>query len=526
MMIDGLHNRKKKILFIHFVNDYGSLGIEYISASLKRAGHQTDLILHHGPEKYFASRLYNKVSAFNPDFVCFSTVTFEYLWASKVARFIKEITGAKTVFGGIHPTSCPEEIIRHPFVDYLVVGEGDEAIIDLVENPENTEIKNVWTKKNGEIIRNEVRPLLQDLDLLPFPDKELFYRDAPYLKYTYLCISGKGCPFRCSYCFNNFMRNLYHGEKWTRKRSVDNLIEELKVMKERFGYKQIEFFDDCFTVDKKWLIDFSKKYKEEINVPFKAISHPSYINRETAERLKDMGCIKLQLGAQTATEKIRRDICKRQDSNECILNAVREAKRVGIIATVDHIFGLPGETNEDYEKGLEFYIDVKPHRYITFWLQYYPNTEIIEIGKKYGTVNDELMKDVEKGRVTHGAKGIDPKTLEIARFMHFIPILPRCVSRFILRKRLYPKIFRYTFFSNIHVLVLHFYSLDLFKALVWITKRIIHRKRALSHANIDGKKMAIPQPLEHNNKELSFNTWSHYQYQTDEGVFARDKKDA
>jgi radical SAM superfamily enzyme YgiQ (UPF0313 family) len=239
------------------LGDSESLGIQYLSSSLKKQGQNVDLIVYHKEEINFKRRLIERIESFKPDFIGFSAMSDDYAIVCKIAKFVKTITNAFIVVGGIQATSCPDEVISKEFIDYIVLGEGDEAIVELMENPRNTKIKNVWMKRNKKIIKNPLRPLLQNLDSLPFPDKDLFVKEAPHLNDVYHCITSKGCPFQCTYCFNNYMKRLYQGQKWLRKRSVDNVITELRIIKNKFKCKQILFLDDCFTFDKKWLLEFS-----------------------------------------------------------------------------------------------------------------------------------------------------------------------------------------------------------------------------------------------------------------------------
>jgi len=349
----------KRILFIYPANDGESLGIEYISSSLRSHGHETDLIIFREISG-FERELKKNFESFNPDFICLSVVTDTYSWACRVSRLAKKLKNIPIIFGGIQATSCPEEVIKNDFVNYMVLGEGEEAIVELVENPEKLNIKNVWLKKNGKIIKNTLRPLVQNLDLLPFPDKELFYKKIGVAK-DYRCISSRGCPFSCTFCFNNYLRNTYKGQKWLRKRGAKNVIEELKTMKDKWHYKSVMFLDDCFTSDKEWLREFIKLYKNEINVPFGAISISTFIDDEVASLLKDGGCTKIQLGVQTPIEEVRKEICKRFDSNKRIEEAVAALKKNKIFISLDHMFSLPSEKLEHYLEGLEFYIKLKPN---------------------------------------------------------------------------------------------------------------------------------------------------------------------
>lgn len=478
----------KRILFIYPANETESLGIEYLSGSLKRAGHKTDLVLFKDI-KGFKREMKQTIESFNPDFICFSVVTDNYLLSCELSKIIKEIKNIPIIFGGIQVTSCPEEVISKEFIDYIVLGEGDEAIVDLVENPEDTTIKNVWFKKNGKIIKNELRPLIQNLDELPFPDKKIFYEKAPYLVYDYYCMTSRGCPNSCSYCFNNYLKKLYCGQRWTRRRSVKNVIKELEIAKKDKRCKHILFLDDCFVSDKEWLRNFVKEYKKKINLPFEAMSMPLFINEEVASLLKEGGCVKVQMGVQTPIEKIRKEICKRYDTNEHIEIAVNELRKCKIDVAIDHIFSLPTEKVEDYDGGgLEFYIKLKPLFFNIFNLKYYPNTEIIEIGKKYNLIDDETEKRIIRGEFPTGImmnrQAVDERLKEIYRFIQWIPVLPRRFSRFLLRTKLYRKIPKNKYITKIPIVLSYFYTIKSLRRFLSVRKTRIAMKYRLYESKL------------------------------------------
>jgi radical SAM superfamily enzyme YgiQ (UPF0313 family) len=379
-------------------------------------------------------------------------------------------------------TACPEEVIQNKFVDYIVLGEGEEAIIELVENPNRTNIKNVWLKKGGRVIKNKLRPLIENLDSLPFPDKELFFKEAPYLKgEVYYLMTSRGCPFGCSFCFNNYLKKLYEGYKWLRKRSVENVIEELKIGKEKFNYRLVYFGDDCFTFDKEWLKDFFKVYKKEINLPFKALAHPIFLDPEIVSILKKAKCLKLQIGVQTPIERIRQEICKRRETNELIARVMKEIKKNKIFVQMDHLYGLPLETIEEMKKWTGFYIELKPDVISPYWLQYYPNSDIVQIAKRAGEIDDKYIENIIKGkldysRVVENLKK-DKEVAALSRFFWWIPVLPRPVSRYLLKKELYSKVFRTDKLNVIPFLIRHLRSVELMRTVY----QSVIRKRELKN---------------------------------------------
>ena len=474
-----------KCLFVWRAHDHESLAIEYLSAVLKKAGHKTDLILisDHEEKESMHKRLNERINSFNPDFVCFSVMTDDYILSCELSLLIKKIRDIPIIFGGVHITSCPEEVINNDFVDYIILGEGDEAIVELINNPKRTNIQNVWLKKDNQIIKNKLRPLVKDLDSLPYPDKDLFFKEAPYLKgEVYYCMSGRGCPFGCSYCFNNYLRKLYDRDEWLRKRSVKNLIEELKIGKERFGYHLVHFGDDCFTYDKEWLREFFKEYKKEINVPFKMLAHPNFMNKEIISILKKGGCLKAQMGAQTPLENIRRKICKRNESNDLIAGVVAELKRQGIFVQLDHLYGLPSQETEDLKKGIEFYIDLKPDVISPYWLQYYPNCDITNLALDTGEIDRDYFEATLKGKVGYSRVVQDLKKdkdiAAISRFFWWIPVLPRPVSKYLLRTGLYSKFFKSDIFNKIPFFIRHLRNLELIRVSY---KSIIRKNKLKNH---------------------------------------------
>src|SRR4030042_6877255 len=194
-----------KVTFVYPTSE--NLGIEYLSSVLRQEGHQSELIfdpclfndtIHYNPflKHLFAFKkhMLNRIIKSQADLVCFSVVSDFYPWACEIAKEVKKRTKVPIVFGGIHPTSVPEQVISNDFVDYVVIGEGEGAIVELVRSLEQKDddyrIKNVWLKRDGQIIRNEPRDLIQDLDSLPFPDKALYAKEYTDFKGQYTIITS------------------------------------------------------------------------------------------------------------------------------------------------------------------------------------------------------------------------------------------------------------------------------------------------------------------------------------------------
>ena len=233
-----------------------SLGLAIISSLLKQHNHEVKLI--DTTFKITDEEIKTKAKTFNPDFIAITAATNDLDNAIRVTNLIKKVTNAKTICGGYHATVAPEDIIKH--FDIVAIGEAEQSIIKLLENPDNQNIPNLWIKTPTEIIKNKLSQLNQDLDELPFADREIF----DYQKYinsnrglaTFM--SSKGCPFLCSYCINKVLIDKYKGKgKFLRFRSIQNLIKEIKQVTTKYKVKEIEFYDDTFTLNKERLKEFA-----------------------------------------------------------------------------------------------------------------------------------------------------------------------------------------------------------------------------------------------------------------------------
>ncbi len=454
-----------KVVFVYMgaVN----LGIEYLSGMLKKHGHDTDLVFDpalfddkryfHSP---FLSRIFNQekkviqnILFAKPDLIAFSTITDNYRWASRLAKKIKDaVPNIPIVFGGPHATLLPESVIKNDFVDFLVAGEGEYALLELVQAIEQNKkydmIQNVWSKKNGEIISNPLRPLISNLDELPFPNKELFDKYIPN-KDEYIIISGRGCPYSCTFCCNHVWQKLYENKgKFLRKRSVKNLIEELKKGKKQYKFTSVYFADEVFTWDKKWIEEFAEYYPHEINIPFKCVCHPLQMEEKTIELLKKAGCYAIQIGVQSTDEKFKKDLLGRPENNASVKKAVENCHKYGITIIVDHIFGLPGEKEDSLLDAAIFYAEIRPQRITNYTLSYFPKTSIVDIAQKMGIIDENKLKSIENGGensyISGGSVNDKKQKKTIKNFtilFTWIPFLKKNTVHFILKKKLYKQFY-------------------------------------------------------------------------------------
>lgn len=448
-----------------------NIGVEYLSSVLKKAGHKVFLIFDPAlftSEIFFeeknnnlVSKIFNyknmllrEIKLLNPDLIGFSVLTPDYQWALDIAKDIKESFDIPIVFGGLHPTMVPEIVIKNDCVDMVVVGEGEYALLDLVNNFERGKkkyhIDNVWFKDNDRIIQNRLRPLIQNLDLLPFPDKELFYQKVAPFQYEYTIQASRGCPFNCSYCENNFFRKIYSFEtKLRRVRSVDSIIIELK--QNRYDMRLVIFEDVLFPYEQWWLEEFTEKYSKEIKLPFVCSSHPNMITENRVKLLKKAGCYLVYFGIQTAIEYIRKGMLNRYETNGQIKEAARLLHKFRINFFIDHILGIPSDAEKGQILAVKLYNQIRPSKICVYWLTYFPKTDITQIAQRLGILSEKDIKDIEEGGwlSQHCGGSVSEETKKmLCKFetiFSLIPLLPQRVIKFILKNKLYKRM-PYSFF--------------------------------------------------------------------------------
>lgn len=436
-----------KIAFVYPA--FENLGIEYISATLKKYGHETFLLFD--PQLFndlflkmrFLSRFFDyrdeimeSIERRRPQLVAFSVVSDNFNWACSYAEKIKrKFPNIIIVFGGPHITAVPEQVLSNWFVDFVISGEGEYPMLELVEALEKgdsfEEIRNLGYKNNDVCFVNETRPLLQNLDELPFPDTELFLDANPYARKEYNIITARGCVNRCSYCHNSMDRKLLWKNcgKFLRRRSIENIIEELKIRKEKYGFETLCIWDEVFTCDEKWLEKFCEIYKKEINVPFWTFIHPSHVTKKTVQLLEEAGCWEVEMGVQTLNQDVKDNILHRYEKKEDVIKAIDLFSNSKIRLVVDVIFGLPQLKEDDYIELIETFNEHRPTKIQTFWLRYYPGTDIIPIAENIGLLNKKEIDEINQGVPTRaavsGGSKIDPKFQKYQTILTLLPFLSK-----------------------------------------------------------------------------------------------------
>jgi anaerobic magnesium-protoporphyrin IX monomethyl ester cyclase len=396
-----------KILFI-YPNINAQIGfnygIAYISGFLKAHGIETHLINVNEKLGYplDLARIKEDVLRIRPDIVGFSVLTTQHKYALEIARDIKRYHDVPMLFGGIHPTMDPSGTLSESAVDWICVGEGEEALLEVARKGDPKGVRNLGYRQNGAHLVEPLRPFV-DITKLPFKDYEIFdFQQMIDAKEGWVGLTAsRGCPFRCSYCLNHKIMGLYkeHGHLpryYLRRHTVDQVIAEIDYLLTRYrGIKMFIFDDDIFTFDKEWLADFSRRYREVTDIGFVCNAHPRVFDTEMARHLKEAGCRIVKFGLESGSERVRKGVLRRYMTNDHIERSFEAAHKFGLHTSAFVMVGLPHEKEEDLLDTVRLLGRIQPGRFR--WSLFFPfvGTRAYEIADEAGYIDVERMKELD-----------------------------------------------------------------------------------------------------------------------------------
>lgn len=370
------------------------MGIAHLSSAIKAAGHESALMDYTwgGGTKDCLSRINRE----RPDVIAITMFSGMKEFVVGLAREIKNEFDVPIIAGGPHPTVASEETIGIPYIDMICVGEGEDVICELLTRMERKQdldgLKGLWFKKDGKLVKSEIRSLRENLDEYPFPDRELFDFQR-YLKArdgVMDVIAGRGCPYSCTYCINPYLQGLYKGKgSFIRKRSVENVVSEIVQILKQYQIKGVAFHDDIFTLSKAWLREFAEVYGRYINLPFTCSARPETVDKETVALLKKANCVSISIGIESGNERIRREVLHRPLADQAIIDAFDLAREAGIATYSYNMIGVPYETKEDIEKSIELNRKARPSSLQVTVFQPYPGTELRALSEEKGWLAGE-----------------------------------------------------------------------------------------------------------------------------------------
>lgn len=395
-----------------------SLGVNKLSSFLKSHNHETKVVYLLQSKPVILSYLsadYDKLDVKimkeigkelqDVQIIGISLMTRSLNTAIDITRYLKKLFPDKLIiWGGVHPTISPEESIR--YADIICRLEGYYPLLELASRLESgrdyVDIKNLWFKNRNGIIRNETRPLVQNLDELPPQD---FGYDNHYvtkgnelvkLNYsllskingmTYNTIAGLGCPMNCTYCCNNAFTEIDSDNKKIRYNSVQYTISELVDVKNRFPFiKYIAFLDDFFLLrPPSFLREFIAQYKEKINLPFSCSTTMDLITDDIMEAFVNAKLRCLKIGVQSGSDRTNQYVFKRMQKSERIRGKIELFKKYkkDVVYRFDIILDNPWENFNDMKETLKLFASLKfPYFIVVYSLKLYPGTELYDRAQK------------------------------------------------------------------------------------------------------------------------------------------------
>ena len=375
------------------------LGILYLAAYLeKKSDHQISII-DAQVEKLNYEQLTGRIKEISPDVIGITAMTFTLIDVIKVIEIAKKINPQiKIILGGPHAHIYFKETLDIPGVDFVVLGEGEKPLLELLNNIGNPEelkkVKNLAFKYNDQIIITEYDEYNRSLDELPFPARHLI----PYKKYWSILSGNKvittmftsrGCPYQCTFCDRPNMGKLF------RARSAENVVNEIEECL-KMGIEEIFIYDDTFTVDKQRVINICNEIiKRNLKFSWDIRARVDTVNQEILEKLKQAGCTRIHYGVESGTEKILKVLNKGINLNQ-IKEAFNLTKKIGISTLAYFIIGCPTETKEDILETIKFAKKLNSDFVQVTLLTPFPATKIYNDALSQGIIKEDYWLEFAK----------------------------------------------------------------------------------------------------------------------------------
>ncbi len=372
---------------------YPPLGLLYVASSLEHSGCQVQF-LDWDADIASPTVLYHLLQDYRPELVGITSTTPQIGSALVLASMVKEMSAARVVLGGAHPSALPGEVISHQSVDFVVVGEGEQTASELVRGLQEGDLEGIdglWYKEGGEVRANPPRNLRRDLDGLAFPAHHLLKNRRRYsppealsLRWISL-ITSRGCPHGCSFCATPRLLG-----KTVRRRTVEDVVTEIEESIGRYGVNEIHIADDCFTSDRNWVLALCsalKNLSEELSLYLMNGLRADQVDYELLRSLKEIGLKNVGFGVESGSEEILRR-CRKGLSLEKVRESLALSESLGLSTWGFFILGLPGETRETAEQTINFALSLDPDYAKFFFLVPYPGTEVWDEFSERGLITD------------------------------------------------------------------------------------------------------------------------------------------
>ena len=394
------------------------------------------------PKSEAFQMLVNEIEEFKPDIIGLSALSDDYPLGLQALRHVRaRFSNIPVIVGGLHPTVDPIGVMNESCVDMICIGEGEGTIADLGERFDRREdlstIPNLWVKTPKGIVQNMVRPLIQDLDSLPYPDWTIypevsFYKPFNGYVYKYGDFEmSRGCPYKCSYCINVELQNVYAGKgNYHREKSVKRIIEEICWFKQHYGIEFLKFWDESFLLmSQERLEALTNDYGEKIGLPFAIETTAQSVNPQTAPWLKRFGCATASLGLETGNVDLRRGVLDKNTDNAAYEQAYALLRQYGVRGVSFNMIGLPFERRKDIFESIHLNKHLRTDGQSVSIFYPYKGTPIRKFCEERGFLDEEFEQrlfastSVDFGTYTRGVGSVlklcDVNSAELVRLRNF-----------------------------------------------------------------------------------------------------------
>ena len=333
-----------------------------ILAALAREGGFSAAIIDFNAECIGLDRVQERLPDSAPKFVGITATTILIDIALELAKMAKKrYPETKIIIGGVHATVMPEEVLKSPDVDYILMGEGENSLLELLAGKDPQTTRGIGFKNNGVIILNSPQPIIPDINVFPIMAYDLLpmskYYSAPgsYKREpSFGMITSRGCPGRCTFCNGDLFGSVI------RFRSAEKIVDEIKFLQKNYGIKDIVFYDDTFTSNRKRAKEFCRLIIENnLDLTWSCFSRVDTVDLEILKEMKKAGCHQVMYGVESGDPQILENINKKISLRK-VEETVAATKKAGLEVRLAFMLGNPGETEETLKKTVQYAIDLDP----------------------------------------------------------------------------------------------------------------------------------------------------------------------
>lgn len=371
------------------------------------------------------------IARVRPDVIGISVMSVEHRWLARSVKALRDaLPGAVIVVGGVHAVLYPEEVMALPEVDLVCTSDGEVVMLDIVRELEGG--RPAWHRVKGIGYRNGTGTVRinERAALFPYRDDVIEDRSVYFRRYPSLArdtaqrfISSRGCPYTCSFCYNETLRTIFKDAgAYVRRKGPMSLLREIRQVCDGARVESVFFMDDLFTMDKAWLRDFLARYKREVGIPFVCTTRANIMDEERAALLSDAGCRTVSYGVESGNYEIRKAVLGKDISDEAIIACGRLLKEHGLMAQTTNMFCLPGETLRDAFQTVELNIRARTDYAFASLLMPFPKTAIAEYCMRRGYIKPNYsFNDLPESFMTHSILTLEEKDviINVQRLSYF-----------------------------------------------------------------------------------------------------------